>query len=68
MSQNKQDKKTTVIVETNRGDRGQATSESKVAALTGLIVTNTLPAPSKPDKPGQAGQSGKSGEGSKQEN
>lgn len=64
MSENKQGKKPPVIVETNRSDRGQSKSESKVAELTGLIVSNTLPPPGKPDKPGQ---SGKSGGGSKQE-
>jgi len=64
MSDNKQDKKPQVVVKTNRDDRRQEKSESDVAALTGLIVTNTLPPPGKPDK---AGQSGKPGEGGKQE-
>jgi hypothetical protein len=67
MSKNEQDKKAPVIVEKKHGDRKQEKSAPQVAELTGLIVSNTFPAPSKPDKPWQAGQSGKSGEGSKQE-
>ena len=67
MSQDKQDKKPPANVETKHIDRQQEKREPDVAALTRLIVTNTVPAPSKPGQSGQAGQSGKSGDGSNRE-